>query len=266
MNETDNPAFPSLAAELPPQTAEVVRYIEAHRMPVGEGLCAMVQRSRFVLVGEAHLPDVEPIRADVAAALPSMQRAGLTHVALEADASQQQLVDSLDYSDPNVMDTLKGLLGVAGWFEGNFQILVQAKRLGLRVVLIDGQDGRPKSKQNSALYQNDRDAQMTATLLGAMGEHDRALVFIGNRHVHKRETESYMDGRVKRIGARLAEIFGNEQVCSVRYVGATGHFDDLLDFMSQSPTPADVATRHEPTILPDDGAVKGDPECPQQIT
>jgi erythromycin esterase-like protein len=261
MNESNSSMFPTIpAAELSPQVSEVSAYVEAHRMPVNEVLRSLVQGSRFVMVGEAHLPAVESVRAAVAAALTGMQQAGLTHVALEASSSLQQVIDALDYSDPGVFEALReSRIGGAGWFDGNLAILVQAKRLGLRVVLVDHNDGRPDSARDNAEWQNTRDAQMTRTLLEGMGENDRALVFIGSRHVHKREVESYMDGRVKRIGARLAEIFGDEQVRSVRYVGATTNFDNLLGFMSQTPTPADISTLHDPTILPDDGAVKGDP-------
>jgi hypothetical protein len=70
--------------------------------------------------------------------------------------------------------------------------------------------------------------------------------------------QSFYDGEVKPIGARLVEKHGKEAVASVRYVGRTCHFDNLPGFMSKTPAPKDISRGEEVVIIPDSGPVKGD--------
>lgn len=141
--------------ELSAQEREVLSYIESYKRQVSDALSELQKDSRFVLVGEAHLSDSEPVREAVATALARLQQEGLTHVALEANSTNQEIIDSLDYSDPDIKKNLKQkrVAGV-GWGEGNFDILIQAKRLGLKVVLIDYDDGRPDAQRDNAQWQN----------------------------------------------------------------------------------------------------------------
>lgn len=66
-------------------------------------------------------------------------------------------------------------------------------------------------------------------------------------------------GKIKPLGMRLVEQYGNTAVKSIRYVGRTGNFDALPAFMSKSPTPENISTgNQEVVVIPDDGPVKGD--------
>ena len=146
-----------------------------------------------------------------------------------------------------------------GWDEGNFDILIMAKLLGLKVVLIDYDDGRVDSMKDNAKYQNERGSQMFSTLKSQIDQKSKVLVFIGNAHVHKKMVEGYADGKIKRLGMHLAEEYGDNRVSSVRFVGNKSSFDRLPSFMSKAPSPEKISEgKNEVVILPDVGPIKGD--------
>lgn len=246
--------------ELSPQEREVLDFIESHKQPVTEALTQLIKGNRFVLVGEAHLEESEPVRREIAIALARLQQEGLTHIALEANFANQGIIDELDFSDPRINEILKEkrIAGV-GWGEGNYDILTMAKRLGLKIVLIDYDDGRPDSTRDNAKWQNLRDSRMAETINGQIDDKAKVLIFIGSDHVHQREVQGYNDGKVKRLGARLVKQYGSETVKSVRYVGNTGRFDNLLGFMPKTPSPENISSgKKEVVVIPDQGPVKGD--------
>lgn len=246
--------------ELSPPEREVLDFIETHKKPVAEALTQLIKGNRFVLVGEAHLNESEPVRREITIALARLQQEGLTHVALEANSANQGIIDELDFSDPKIKEVLKEkrVAGV-GWGDGNFDVLIMAKLLGLRVVLIDYDDGRPDSERDNAQWQNLRDGRMVETITSQVDDNAKVLIFTGSDHVHKREVQGYNDGKVKRLGARLVEQYGDDTVKSVRNVGNRGRFDNLLGFMSKTPSPEDISSgKKEVVIIPDQGPVKGD--------
>jgi len=235
-------------------------FVEQNKKQVADALSRLFEKNKFVLVGESHLSESEPVRHEIVKALARLQKEGLTHIALEALLSNQTIVDSLDFTDPQIRQTLKQkkVAGI-GWGEGNFDILIAAKLLELKVVLIDYDDGRPDSMRDNAQWQNQRDERMTEALLSQITEDSKVLVFIGSSHVHKKIVEGYADGKVKRLGARLAEKFGEESIASIRYVGREQGFDNLPNFMSKTASPDKISQgKNEIVIIPDQGPVKGD--------
>ncbi len=236
-------------------------FIESNKKKIPDALIQLVKGCKFVLVGEGHLSEAEPIRQEVAKSLAELQKEGLTHVALEVDSNKQELVDSLDYSDPSIRNILKkSKLGLPGWFDGNFDILIEAKRLGLKVQLIDySPEAVSQEKKDTALFQNLRDSRMFDMINSETNKESKILVFIGSRHVHKKPVDSFNDGKVKRLGARLMEEYGDEQVASIRFVAGSTNFDNLPSFMSKTPFPEELYNKqNEPVILPDKGPIKGD--------
>lgn len=277
-----------------PQEQEILDFIESHKQPVAEALTQLIKDNRFVLVGESHLDESEPVRREIAIALAKLQQKGLTHVALEADSANQGIIDDLDFSDPRIKEILKEkrVAGV-GWGDGNFDVLITAKRLGLKVILIDYDDGRPDSKRDNPQWQNLRDSRMIETINDRTGEESRVLIFIGNDHIHKKpiwdahgysyERAGAKKGeRVERLGSRLAREYGADQVVAIRYIHNSGRFDGLFSdnyyFYRQQPhdplfdrpeemkavlpkgvSPENVSGgKQEVVVIPDQGPVKGD--------
>jgi len=240
---------------------EVSNFIEASKRSVPEALSGMIKDSRFVLVGEMHTGECEPVRHDVVNSLARLQREGLTHVALELKSDHQRIIDSLDYSDPDIKKVLDGKnIRPILWSDGNWDILIEAKRLGLKVVLLDYDDGRPESEHENSRWQNLRDSKMEEVLSGQIDEESKTLILIGNDHVQKKELGTYEDGKTKRLGMRLSEKYGGDTVKSIRHVSEEGAFDGLWSFMTDSPTPKSISKGNkEAIIIPDDGPVKGDP-------
>lgn len=247
--------------ELNEQEKACQEFVKANKQTVSDALVTLIKNKRFVLVGEHHLDsECEPIRREIAVALVKLQQEGLTHIALEASALKQEDVDSLDFGDTKIKQILKEhRIGGAGWGEGNFDILIIAKRLGLKVVLVDHNDGRPDSAKDNAQWQNERDTKMMASIQSQIDDKSKVLVFIGSAHVHKRSIENFQDGRVTRLGARLSEQYGNDTVSSIRHINQGENFDGLLSFMSKTPTTEKISKgKKEVVVLPDSGPIKGD--------
>lgn len=243
---------------------EILEYIERHKKYVGDSLSELLKESRFILVGESHAPTADPLREEVASSLARLRSEGLTHVALEANSAYQRIIDSLNLSefnsDSDIIETLRQKHVGLGWSDSNFHILIEAKKLGLKVLLIDYDDGRPYTERDNASYQNLRDEKMFETINSQIDGNAKVLIFIGNAHVHKKEVRGYRDGKVKPLAMRLVEKYGDGEVKSIRYVGENEHFDGLPEFMSQTPTPQEIPASHvETIIIPDQGSVKGDP-------
>jgi hypothetical protein len=235
-------------------------FVEQNKKQVSEALSRLFENNKFVLVGESHLSESEPLRHEIVKALGELQKEGLTHIALEVNSSSQAIVDNLDFTDPQIRQILKErkVAGI-GWGEGNMDILIASKLLGLNVVLIDHDDGRPDSMRDNAQWQNQRDERMVETLRSQIAEDSKVLVFIGSSHVHKQMVEGYSDGKIKRLGMRLVEEYSQERVASVRYVGRSKSFDNLPGFMSKTPSPDKISRgKNEVVIIPDQGPVKGD--------
>lgn len=260
--------------ELSMHEREIQVFIESHKQPVTEVLTELIRNNRFVLVGESHLGECEPIRKSVADALPRLQQEGLTHVALEANSANQVIVDELNYDDPKIKEVLRAKRIVpVGWREGNLDILVTAKKLGLKVVLINYNDNRPDAERDDEWWQNYRELEMLKRISQNMDGESKMLIFIGNDHVHKSVIKNIQDkatlnglgriitfrdvaeytmdidmegtGRVAPLGMRLTHRFGEENVSSIRYVPHLVPKDVLIP-------------NHEVVIIPDQGPVKGD--------
>ncbi len=246
---------------------ECREFIESNKEKISDALLHLVKDYKFVLVGEGHFPEVEPIRQEIAKCLVELQKTGLTNIVLELDIRDQDIIDNLDYSDPNIKDVLKSKIKAPGWFDGNFDILIEAKRTGLKVQLIDCTykelPGYPKTghRGNTTLVNNSRDEKMFSNIKLKTHEDSKTLVFIGSRHVHKKIIEKNIkkNKEVKRLGTHLAEEYGDKEVASVRFVGRSMKFDNLVSARSKTPSPEDLYDKqNEPVILPDKGPIRGD--------
>ncbi len=246
--------------ELNETEKECQEFIEAHKRTVSDALTDLVKEKQFILVGEHHTGECEPIRNELCLALIKLQKAGLTHIALEADAAKQEMVDSFNFSDSEIKQVLKkNQIGGVGWGDGNYDILVMAKQLGIKVILINHDDRRPDNLRGTAAWQNERELNMVATIEASIDQNSKVLIFIGSGHVHKKSVTSYADSKVVNLGERLSEQYGNNAVSSIRHLGQSDNFDGLSPTKSTTPTVERVSNgKREVVILPDSGPIKGD--------
>ena len=253
--------------ELTDQEKACQEFIESNKMSVSEVLVKLIKDKQFILVGESYLAECEPIRHEIAMVLSTLQGEGLTHIALEGYTEKQAVVDSLDYTYPQVKQILKEKKIDGGWGEGNYEILITAKLLGLKVVLIDFMhdvvidvgDGAVRVGDTGYLpTNNQRNTRMMEILESQIDERSKVLVFIGNDHVHKKEVRRMFEIE-KPLGAHLVEKYDNENVSSVRHVGEDIYFDYLPDFFSKTTTPKRIsAGKKEVVVLPDIRPIKPD--------
>ena len=244
--------------ELNEEEKKTKNFIESKKKNVSDALIKIIKEKKFILIGERHLSDCEPIRNEVAASLAGLKKEGLTHIALESESKNQLFIDSLDYSNSKILEALKEGKISNGWEDGNYNVLIEAKRLGLQVVLIDYDDGREDKDRDNAKWQNARDNHMGETINSQIDNNSKMLVFIGSGHVHKKEVEGYADGKTKRLGMLLEEE-NPDAVASIRFVGRGSQFDGL-PFMSKTPSPDKLFPKGgNVVILPDEGPIKGDP-------
>lgn len=243
-----------------PEEINIIEFIRKNKKNPTDIFRQLIKDKKIILVGEYHLKESEPIKDSVASSLLELQEQGLTHIGLEMDSRFQSQIDKLDYFSPNIKDQLKQFTPI-GYTDGNLNVLVMAKQLGLNVVLVNYDDDRPESQKNNANYQNKRDEHMTNLLMGSLDKKSKCLVLIGSRHVHKSIVENVADGPIKRLGTRLSEKFGNDQVVSIRALNHSSHFDGLLSFTSKTPSVEDISPKEEGevVVLPDSGPIKGNP-------
>lgn len=261
--------------------AECRDFIESHKEKISDGLARLIKDHKFVLVGERHSPEVDSIRQEIAQSLSELREQGLTNIALELNVDYQEMIDNFDYASPDIKDVLRSKIPWPGWQDGNFDVLIEAKRAGLKVQLIDCDYKKiPGYHENLALWNNERDEKMFSNLESGISEDAKILVYIGSNHVHKKVIEKRTTGKsedakdkhekqeVKRLGTYLAEKYGDQDVASVRFVdfvisdqqaGGPLTFDALPGPKHKIPSPYELyAELNESVILPDAGPIKGD--------
>jgi hypothetical protein len=234
-------------------------FIKANQKSVLEGLKNIVAKSKITLVGEHHLPWLDPLRIEIANTISSLKEEGLTRVAVEISSHEQGRLDSLDYSKS--FDELKKEIR----HPYMAPVLIAAKKAGLKVICLDQQkpeginDKAYKELSYDGNYQNARDRHMFDTLIPHLNDRSKILIYIGSAHVHKSSVQKDNDAiPIKRIGALLTEYCGADQVRSIRSVLADHSFEDLL--LSKKPSLKTLMPNHQGfMILPDQGPIKGDP-------
>ena len=237
---------------------EISVFIKKNKKTVSDALSTIFKKSRFVLVGEAHLEEYTSVRRSVARALKRLKREGVTHVAFEVKRHLKKRINALNFSSLNIKEELRKISPLV-FNDGICEMLIEAKKIGLETLLIDYNDGRPASMRENAKWQNFRDQKMCETIKSSVPHSGKVLIYIGGAHVHKRATESYPGGLVTRLGARLARLYGNNSVAAIRPLRRDAHFDNLFSFMSKTPKVRDVLPGSGGVfILPDRGPVKGD--------
>ncbi len=246
-----------------PDVAVTRNFLEAHKVPLAQGLIDILRSSKIILIGDAHTPAGERLRTDIASTLPQLSaEGGITSVAVELDSIHQQRVDDLEADNPDLESAISDI-APAGWYPGNIAFLVAAKRLGLKIICIDLTNRQKNSlSKNNTMWQNMRNSHMFQSLEKTITEDDKILVLVGADHIHRQIVERGVGlESIRPLGMRLTEKYGDSLIRSVRpaYREGGGHFDNLLPFMSKTPTIAEVINKDDPiTIVPDQGPVKGD--------
>jgi len=264
--------------ELSIQT-ECREFVESHKETVLDGLGRLIKDNRFVLCGDYHSPEAEQIQCAIAESLSKLRDQGLKKVCLEVGYDKQEMIDGLNYNDPNIKDVLKKMeLGVPKWFDGNYDILIAAKRAGLKVQFIDYPNKQlPGYGKDMALWSNSRDEKMFSIVKEDSEENDKTLIVIGSKHVYKNVVDKHGKGKgenrkyeeIKVLGTHLSEKYGSENVASIRLVLSSEPFDyipgskhyvpGLKVEPTKTPTPKELYEKqNEPVILPDGGPIKGE--------
>ncbi len=206
----------------------------------------------------------------------------MTTLAVELNAKDQHIFDTLDFSDPNIKEALKAAVTNGKRFpNGSWDMIIEAKKAGLKLILIDcAYEDVPghwtkKDEKNYVLWNNARDKIIFSNLEEKITPEERVLIYIGSAHVSKKPVQEYSSdprgyAKVKRLGAYLAEKYGDKEVASVRYVDVVRHegvgigsqrFDALPELESKAPSPYELYdTPDEPVILPDESILKGNKE------
>lgn len=237
----------------------IERFIRENRKSVCDGLKEIVSKHKFTLIGEVHVNERDPVRKEIASTLKELKEKGLTHVGLEISSDEEERLDALDYTKSD--EYLKKEIRAPYMCD----VLIAAKRNGLKVVYMDkpmpaGISDRDYGRlSDNGTYQNSRDKHMFDLLTNSMGKKDKALVYIGSKHVHENYTEKNKDGiKINRIGTLLSKKYGGDEVGSIRSVLFESSFDGLI--VSKKKSLRDVMPGHKGfMILPDKGPIKGDP-------
>ena len=265
-------------------------YVSNHKVTVAGALGRELKSgSRYVLIGEHHLDELEGQRRAVAASLVTLKEAGLTHVGIETDRSFQDALDTLniDVDDPEraVEKCLKGIHG-----RGHAAIVVEAKKLRLRILCIDhtkeldkhhkkyagaGYIRNPDRSYEAVPYPDGyyrelagislrRDEVILKNVEDQLPSDGKILIYIGQAHVHEKPKEIIANVSISRIGTLLAKKYGEKAVVSVRDVlSKRAGFDSEQSYFSRTAPMSKVLTKKELDdevfMLPDTGPVRGSP-------
>ena len=238
---------------------DLSEFTAEHRQTVRDGLKAASHGRTYVLIGERHnIGKHEKFREEIADALVVLRQEGFTHLAVELNRDLQTLLDSLEPGDVHLRDKIRKVRPLL-WQEGNTEIVARGIELGMRVLCPDlGSAARDSKVEDTASFQNFRDASITAYLRQQVPSNGRVVVFYGDDHIHKAACRSYADGEVDRFGARLAAEIGSDRVASIRFLACEDPLDGSLSYMANCPRVNEVAADSGVFLLPDRGPAAGD--------
>lgn len=243
---------------LSPIEREFQEYVEQNKIPLPNLLHKLIEDKQIILIWECHSSECEPIRNEIATNLASLQNKWLTHVFLELDNKYQSIIDSLDFTQDNTREILQEKIPIIWWEKWNYDILIMAKLLWLKTILIDYKDWRKDSQKENAYYQNMRDSTMHNIIKDNMDENSKWIVFIWSDHVHKKHVRKYEDWYITPLGQRLTETYWDKNITSIRQLNQSSGFDDLL--FSKLPSPKSISKwKNEVITLKDSWIVKWDP-------
>ena len=276
---------------LPEQQEELIAatraYVLKHKATVADVLEKELKNgARFVLIGEHHWKELEGQRRSVASSLTQLKEAGLTHVGIEADRGLQDALDTLSLDVLDSEQEVEQCLKLPSWEKGLAAIVVEAKKLGLRVLCIDDYAelhehnkrwagyGRSENPDGTSSLANFPDAywnglahieyrrnqDMCTYVEHHVAATGKILIYIGQAHVDKIPMAINIGIPALSLGSGLSKKYGNEAVISVRDIlGREFHFDGRCDFSHAAPVQKVLTTDelHEVFLLPDTGPVRG---------
>lgn len=240
---------------------------EGHEM--GDILPSLVESSKYVLVGENHSIVYDLLKQNITAMLGKLKDMGLTHLAVEVSSDAQVLIDDVDPTENDALSRLRRSFkekGLFGFHDSNFEMIIRALELGIKVVAID----KPRwgvSDENTmnAMYQNMRDRHMQEILNKTIPEDSHVLIYIGSRHVHKRcvesdRTSSDIDSysKVRRLGTLLSEKEGDESVLSIDTAYPGHDMSGLIIPDGRSYSSPRVDQPKQVWVVPNSGIFEGD--------
>jgi hypothetical protein len=185
-------------------------------MSLKEGLINAVKQGKYILIGEDHSPCVESIRWEIKDTLKLLKKIGVTRMAFEIDYIHQPLLQTLDFNSLFILSDLKREISNR-IPEGNYRMLVEAKKIGMQVLFIDDHS-LFNSEADHYQRQQRRDDTMFKIIENTK-DAGKTLIYIGSSHVYQNCTEKFEQGQIHRIGEQLYNRHGNS-VVSIRYVSS----------------------------------------------
>lgn len=237
------------------QVAEIQSLVESKSKQLNELLSDLLQSRSVIMIGENHIYSEAELQKQVLASMmKELKDNGLTLLALEINSEHQKFIDDLDLSqnDHLLVDQLSSQIN--GMLQAEYWALmvVAAKRACLEVVAIN-----ESSYVLGALV---REAKIQDNFVKALRLEERptarALIYIGNDHIHKRPV-GYLS-KANPLGSRLAQQWGPERVASIRSLypksSLSGIASDEIGLKDLLPR-----GRGHLQIVPNLGAFSGDP-------
>ncbi len=275
--------------ELPSVEIEKVqKFIKANKIDALSFLSSSLGPGKVTMVGEHHEYEANLLAKSIAESLPILkQLKKLKYVFVEIDRKHQTQIDKIDYSlpDSEIKNHLRKIVKGGKTEDGVFDIVISAKKNCLNLFcldyyppLSDGKTlddiekisekdpwiamGMQSAWKNDINIQNERDQKMFDSVIEKLGKEGNGLIYIGEKHVNKKELSNKFSDRdkdvsYKSLGSRLATYYGNSNVTSSRFVGSERGFNGIPSRID--PVSKFVEETREPIFLPDVPPVQGYP-------
>ena len=162
--------------------------VPRNKMSLKEGLINAVKQGKYILIGEDHSPCVESIRWEIKDTLKLLKKIGVTRMAFEIDYIHQPLLQTLDFNSLFILSDLKREISNR-IPEGNYRMLVEAKKIGMQVLFIDDHS-LFNSEADHYQRQQRRDDTMFKIIENTK-DAGKTLIYIGSSHVYQNCTEKF---------------------------------------------------------------------------
>lgn len=242
---------------------EIKNYIQQNKSQPIDILSKAIDEHDIMLIGDIH--DQLWIERLVKESLLELKNKGLTSVVLEIHSKHQKFIDNLDYSKVDVKDTLikKIYQGDELRFVPKFDVLIEAKKLGLNVICVDNynteyllplptsRNFRLELEKQALSGMNYRELQIFNELKSNLTNNSKVLIFYGTAHVSK---SPYMKGGGKylTLGKYISDHFGIKKVVSFRSLHNEMHCNQpISSYENKLPKLKQILLIKEPIIIPD---------------
>lgn len=259
--------IPNIETKHEIDVTQIRNYIIRNKSQPYDVFSKAIKERDILLVGDVH--DQIWIEKLVKNSLSKLQKEGLTHIVLEIHSKHQEFVDSLNYKNKDVEIALTNKICIRDnlIYVPRFDVLIEAKKLGLNVICADCFRSEydsvyPYFSSKLDQWELDRDNWREQKNFERIKNQfkqlspPKTLIFYGTAHVPKSAYMRSSGGNFVTLGKYLSDQYGIQNIVSFRCLPANDYLDESINSNGLPKLKLkNIIIVEEPFLIPDNKSI-----------